>query len=73
MVRDDGRAFSEVYVLTVTCYAVDATVGRCAECVPRVLTSLADCFFCVCLGFIDGYLSLLCRVMFVHDVALIFC
>ena len=44
MVRGDGGSASEVYVLTVTCYSVVAPVGRCAECIPYVI-SLVDCWF----------------------------
>ena len=76
MVHGDGRSVSEVYVLTVTCDAVYATVGCCVEYIPHVLTSLADFylyFLCVCGGFIYGDLLPLGYVMFVHDVALMLC
>ena len=72
----DGRAVSEVYLLTVACDAVDPKVGHCTECIPHVFTSLADwcfAFICVCGGFIDGDLFLLGYVMFVHYIALIIC
>ena len=74
MVRGNGRAVSEVYVLTVTCDAVDATAGCCTESIPHVLISMADCcfvFMCVCRGFTDGEFLPIGYVMFVHDVALI--
>ena len=75
MVCGNGRFVSELYVLNVTCYAVGAPVGHCAECVPYV-SSLADCWFdfiCVCLVFIDVDLFPTGHVLFVHDVALIIC
>ena len=43
IVRGDGRAVYEVYMLTVTCYAVGVMVSRCAECIPHVI-SLAGFF-----------------------------
>ena len=49
MVRGNGRDVSGSYVLTVMCDAVDGTAGRCAECIPHVLTSLAYFFLNVCL------------------------
>ena len=57
MVRGNGRTVSEVYVFTVTRYAVDAMSGSCDECIPYVLISLMYCcfvFLCVCGDFIDG-------------------
>ena len=75
MVIVNGRAVSDVDVLTITCYAVGAMVGRCAECIFYV-SSLADCWFvfvCVCLGFINGVLLPFGHFMFFHDVAPIFC
>ena len=76
MVYGNCRAASELYVITVTCHAIDATSGRCAERIPHVLSSMADCclvFMCGCVGRIDGDLSHLGYVIFGHDVALILC
>ena len=50
MVCGDVRGVYEVYVLTVTCDAVDATAGCCAEFIIHVLTSLAYCRFVLCVS-----------------------
>ena len=76
MVRGDYRAVTDVYMITITCDAVDAMTVRCAECIPHVLTSLADCcfvFMCVFGGFINVDLTPLGYVMFFHDIVLILC
>ena len=48
-VRGDGRAVSELYMLTVTCYAVGVMVGCCAECITYV-SSLVDLFLFLCVS-----------------------
>ena len=76
MVRGDYRAVTDVYMITITCDAVDAMTVRCAECIPHVLTSMAYCFFvfmCFCGGFIYGDSLPIEFVMVFHGVALILC
>ena len=76
MVYGNCRAASELYVITVTCHAIDATSGRCAECIPHVLSSLADCCFVfmrVFMGRIYGDSSHIGYAILVHEIALILC
>ena len=76
MVRGNVRAISEVYVLNVTCYDVDTTVGYCAECTPHVFTYMTNIFLifmCVCVVFIDVDLSPHGHVISLCDVALTLC
>ena len=76
MVSGDFEYAYELYVLTVTCHSIDATLGRYSECIPHVLSSLLDCcfvFMCVCVGRIHGDLSHIGYVIFGHDVAFILC
>ena len=43
MVRGNDRSISEVCMLTVTCYSVDAMVGCCDECILCRIVGLVLC------------------------------
>ena len=76
MVRGDCRDASELYMLNGMYDDVDATVGRCSECIAHVLSYLIDrcfVFMFVCVGRIYGDPSHIVYVIFGHDVALILC
>ena len=76
MVCGNCRAVYELRVFTVTCHAIDAASSRCVECVPHVLSSLAECcfvFMCGCVGRIYGYSPHSGYFIFGHDIALIIC
>ena len=63
MVCGNCRAVSELHVFTVTCHAIDAASSRCVECVPHVLSSLAECFFVLCVAVWDASMVTRCTVV----------